>query len=71
MRCIALQMAKLAKRGKRINNVDDAGKMWTVPEKHAGGKTSGELLPMDPAKGLWGRNSKIGWTGLLSVHQFR
>ena len=43
-------MAKLAECGKRTKSTDDVDKMWTVLEKHAGGKTSEELSPMDPYK---------------------
>ena len=71
MRRIALWTAKLAKRGKRVKSANDANKMQTVPEKRAGSKIGGELSPMDTTKGLWGRNSEIGWTVLLLVHQFR
>ena len=42
---IALQMAKLAKRGNRVKNMDDVDKTWTVLEKRVG---SEELSPVDP-----------------------
>ena len=57
---IGLRMANLAKRGKRVKNVDDVDKMRTVPEKRVGSKIGGELSPMDPAKGLWVRMVRSG-----------
>ena len=71
MRRVALQTVNLAQHRKRVKNADDVDEMGTVPEKRTGGKTGGELSPMDRAKGLWARNGKIGWTRLLLVHQFR
>ena len=35
MRHVALWMAKVEKRGKRVQNADDMDKMWTVQEKRA------------------------------------
>ena len=67
---IGLRMANLAKRGTRVKNVDDVDETRTVLEKCIGSKTDGKLSPMDLAKGLWARNGKIGWTGLLLAHQF-
>ena len=40
-------MAKVAKCGKCIKNVDNTEKMWTIQEKRASAK---ELSPVDPYK---------------------
>ena len=55
----------MAKRGKRIKNVDDVDKTWTIPEKCTSGK---ELSPVDPTNvicSVWTRNGEIRSTGLL------
>ena len=65
-------MAKLAKCGKRVNNVDDVDKVRMVLGKHVGGKIIGEeLSPMDPNKAIcsvWTRKGEIRSTGLLLSH---
>ena len=45
MQRIALQMAKLAKRNKRVENVGNADKTRTVLEKHDGSKELSLVYP--------------------------
>ena len=58
-------MAKVAKCGKCIKNVDNTEKMWTIQEKRASAKELSRVDPTDVICSLWTRNGEIRLTGLL------
>ena len=67
MQRVALQTVKLAKRRKRVENVDDVDNTRMVLEKRANAK---ELSPVDPTNVIcsaWTRIGEIRSTGLLLV----
>ena len=63
--CIVLWIAKVAKRRKRIKNMDDTDKTRTIQEKCSSAE---ELSPVDPTNVIsyaWTRNGEIRLMGLL------